>query len=777
MSKTKIAVFVDQLVLGGVQKGAIEEVRLLRKLGYQVQIVSLMRKGFKPEYKKLIKDTPLIFLSDRYPQLFRNSFKFPFFSFFSTLHLFGPILAPFFVKKNEWDIIISHGTTTCLTALSLSKTRSIKYIAVIHDPMEYILKHVYKETPLKYFFGILSPILYTLERAIVKNAQQVAVNSYVHRSFIKKTYHLDPFVLIFGAKPLPRLPRKRQNYLLAVSRWDKGKNPLLLLRIIKKLKRASLVITGSWTRKEDLNWFKSQIDKFQLTKRIKLYPSVSERQLKNLYSQALVFIHPNFEAFGLGGLEAAAHGCPIIIPKGSGITEIFENGKDGFFPQKANLRYFLPAVKTIVSNPQKTTQMGKSAYHKAKFYSWQQHTQKLVSLIEKALPTNRKTIVALETGHASEQYLSGGDKLLEKMARYFPPNFKLTVIIPQIGTEHWQQAQLPNTTLNRLPKTLIDNRPNPLWIFIAYLIRIWQSYWKLRKIGNLDVIYSSTNILPDIAPAFFFKLTHQDIPWIARVHHLIPFPTRRPGNPIINTGSYLMQQVSNMMIKKMSNNTIALNHRLAKTLIKHNFPKKTIEVIGAGIDFEKINQAKPFKNKSFDAVHVGRIHPSKGTSDLVKIWQNVTVDKPEAKAVIIGGGSEEENQKLKNQIKKARLSKKLFIAGYLSEKQLNSTLKSAKIFLFTDHEAGWGLAIAEAMAAGLPVVGYNLEIFGDVFRQGYVTVPLGDTKKFAEKILYLLDHQENYQILQKQALAQARILSWEKTSQRFNKIMQETLKN
>src|SRR4030042_2850025 len=114
MSKTKIAVFVDQLVLGGVQKGAIEEVRLLRKLGYQGQLLSLMRKGFKPEYKKLIKDAPLIFLSDRYPQLFRNSLKFPFFSFFSTLHLFGPILAPFFVKKNEWDIIVSHGTTTCL---------------------------------------------------------------------------------------------------------------------------------------------------------------------------------------------------------------------------------------------------------------------------------------------------------------------------------------------------------------------------------------------------------------------------------------------------------------------------------------------------------------------------------------------------------------------------------------------------------------------------------------------------------------------------------------
>src|SRR3990167_4860333 len=298
--KPKIAVFVDQLVLGGVQKDAIEEVRMLRKLGYQDKLVSLMRSGFKLKYKKYIQDIPFEFLSDRYPLFLRHTFKFPIFSFFSTLHLISPLLAPFFVKKKEWDIIIAHGTTTCLTTLAL-KTRSIEYIAIIHDPMEYILKQVYKETLLKVFFGILSAILFVIEKAIIGNARSVMVVSRIHAPFIKKTYQIEPTILTAGANHLKKLPSRRQNFLLSVSRWEIGKNPLLLLKILENTPNTSLKIAGSWTRNEDLLWFKKQIKKLNLQKRVKIISPVSDKEISRLYSQALAWVHPNFEAFGVGG--------------------------------------------------------------------------------------------------------------------------------------------------------------------------------------------------------------------------------------------------------------------------------------------------------------------------------------------------------------------------------------------------------------------------------------------------------------------------------------------
>lgn len=46
---------------------------------------------------------------------------------------------------------------------------------------------------------------------------------------------------------------------------------------------------------------------------------------------------------------------------------------------------------------------------------------------------------------------------------------------------------------------------------------------------------------------------------------------------------------------------------------------------------------------------------------------------------------------------------------------LYSLLKSSKVFVFPSHEEGWGIAVCEAMAAGLPIVAYDLAPFREFF--------------------------------------------------------------
>ena len=231
-----------------------------------------------------------------------------------------------------------------------------------------------------------------------------------------------------------------------------------------------------------------------------------------------------------------------------------------------------------------------------------------------------------------------------------------------------------------------------------------------------------------------------------------------------------MQIVSNYMIKSKSDLTVALNYSLAKSLADQKFSKNKLIVLGAGIDYEKIANSKKLANV-YEGIFIGRIHPSKGVYDLVQIWQEVVKKIPSAKTIIIGGGSKGQEKRLKTQIKNANLSKNLIFAGYLSDRQVYNYLKSSKIFLFTDYEAGWGIAIAEAMAAGLPVVGYSLEIFGDVFKKGFLTVPLGNTTIFAQKIINLLENKRRYQQMSQEATIQAQKMSWQKTSMKFQQII------
>src|SRR3989344_5763378 len=332
--KLKIGVLVDQLVLGGVQKMAIEDVKNCISIGHEAKLLVLMREGFKKDFAKLASGVQVEFLSDRYPKIFSRSIKFPVFSFFSTLHVLSPFLAPRYLRKNAFDAIISHGTTTCFTAQALRRKLDIPYIAVIHDPMEYILTKCYSETFLKYFFPLLKPILFHLEKNLIGESQQVLIVSKVHEAFLRKTYHINPLIFPFGSYPLDALPEKRGDYILSFSRWEKGKNPLLLLRLLEALPEAKLKIAGTWTSESDYKWFNDEIRRKKLSQRVEVIPFYTEEELRILCQNARVWVHPHFEAFGVGGLEAASCGCPIIIPAGSGVSELFEHGKHGYFPQE-----------------------------------------------------------------------------------------------------------------------------------------------------------------------------------------------------------------------------------------------------------------------------------------------------------------------------------------------------------------------------------------------------------------------------------------------------------
>ena len=770
--KYKIAILIDQLVFGGVQKMALENARILNELGHKTELLVLMRKGYRPQYKSFTRGVAIRFLSDSYPWPLKYSIKFPIFSFFSTLHILSPFLSRLAIKEKEFDIIISHGTTTCFTAQGIKRARHVPFLAAIHDPMDYILKKVYSQSPLRYIFPIITPVLSRLEKNIVKDSKQVLLLSNLHQKFISKTYKIKPAILPPATIVPNRITPKEKKYIMASTRWEAGKNPFLLLKVAKAIPQANIAIAGSWTNQTDYQNFKSQIKKNNLESQIHLFPKISEKRLQALYQESRLFIHPIEEAFGMGGLEAAANACPIIIPDGSGITQHLKNDEDGIFVKRITVKEFVEAAKKLWYKPELARKMGLSARSKIMSLTWESHAKSLLKIIDETFSVKKyTTIVVLETGHASESYLAGGDKLLEKMATYFPDNYKLKIILPEIGTKHWYDSKLKNVELIVLSPTVFDNRLSPTWVFLSYLVRIWQTYWQLRKLKKIGTVYSSTNVLPDVAPAFLYKLTHPQITWIARVHHLIETPLKRPGSLTVNTISYLMQSISNFMMRSKSDQTIALHLRLLDRLIKLRFNKENLSILGAGIDFEKINCVKTPKKKSFDGIFVGRIHPSKGIYDLVKIWQGVVKRFPKAKAIIIGGGSKDQEKKLRLHIKRAHLSNNLIFAGYLSDRRLYHNFRASKIFLFTDYEAGWGLAIAEAMAAGLPVVGYNLEIFGDVFKKGFLTVPLGNTTIFAQKIIQLLENKGNYQQISQEATLQAQKMSWRKTSIKFQKKM------
>jgi glycosyltransferase involved in cell wall biosynthesis len=53
-------------------------------------------------------------------------------------------------------------------------------------------------------------------------------------------------------------------------------------------------------------------------------------------------------------------------------------------------------------------------------------------------------------------------------------------------------------------------------------------------------------------------------------------------------------------------------------------------------------------------------------------------------------------------------------------------LKGCELFVFPSNEEGYGIAIAEAIAADKPVLAYELPHYCEVFNDSLVTAPVGD---------------------------------------------------
>ncbi|MFH1895951.1 MAG: glycosyltransferase, partial [bacterium] len=159
--------------------------------------------------------------------------------------------------------------------------------------------------------------------------------------------------------------------------------------------------------------------------------------------------------------------------------------------------------------------------------------------------------------------------------------------------------------------------------------------------------------------------------------------------------------------------------------------------------------------KKYDAVFVGRLSRTKGVYDLLDIWEQVCKVYPQASLAVVGGGPATLRVELKKLAGDKGLAENIDFLGFVSNEKKYAALKSAQVFLLTSHEEGWGIVVAEAMVCGLPVVGYDLDIFGAVYKRGFLTAPLFDTQAFAKQVLTLLGSSSKHATLASQALAES----------------------
>ena len=150
----------------------------------------------------------------------------------------------------------------------------------------------------------------------------------------------------------------------------------------------------------------------------------------------------------------------------------------------------------------------------------------------------------------------------------------------------------------------------------------------------------------------------------------------------------------------------------------------------------------------------------KGSKDWGEIIRRIQLQVPDANFLFLGTGFNRE--KVLQDLKISNIDCVKVIPEFNS-KQLPSLLSSATVGAFPSYIEGFGFAVLEKLACGLPTVTYDVPGPREMMQHlnPEWMVPAGDVEKFSDQVVKLLTlSEEKYSSLSNKCLEVAQLFSW-----------------
>lgn len=212
--------------------------------------------------------------------------------------------------------------------------------------------------------------------------------------------------------------------------------------------------------------------------------------------------------------------------------------------------------------------------------------------------------------------------------------------------------------------------------------------------------------------------------------------------------------IFNKVIKK-SNKIITVSKFSQKEILKYTQAKpENIKVIYNAIHpnicIDEYDNDRTFKEDYI--LYVGNVKPHKNLKNLIKAFQILKENDSKLKLIIIG----KKEGFINSDTDVVDLSKNLkdvIFTGFLSQKDLISAYRKAKLLVLPSLYEGFGYPIIEAMYNNTPVILSDIEVFREVSDNSSVYFNPNDPNDIAEKILKVADSEElNNELIDKGTL-------------------------
>lgn len=346
--------------------------------------------------------------------------------------------------------------------------------------------------------------------------------------------------------------------------------------------------------------------------------------------------------------------------------------------------------------------------------------------------------------------ISGGDRIFMELSRRWGKRKDCFVTI-YVWSEGYKMCKRQDLSAKNLRFKVSLMKPwKNLGFFVNYIARIFEGVRlgltiKLEN-GENTIIYSASEFWMDSLPCVILKFRFRKTKWVAAWFQTAPSPLKgfsegkRQNRYYFSALLYWLAQLPvKPFISKYADFVLVNNESERKQFPDLSKDGGIIVTLGA-VDLKKINSyiKKHGKTeKKYDAVFQGRFHPQKGVIELVRIWKKVVDKIPSAKLAMIGDGPLMDN--VKSEIKNLNLEENVDVLGYLFDGEKKyKVFSQSKVVLHPAFYDSGGMASAEAMAFGLPAVGFNLKSYESYYPKGMVKVKIGNLGAFSGEVIRLL---------------------------------------
>ena len=199
----------------------------------------------------------------------------------------------------------------------------------------------------------------------------------------------------------------------------------------------------------------------------------------------------------------------------------------------------------------------------------------------------------------------------------------------------------------------------------------------------------------------------------------------------------------------------------AASFLRRALPEAALEIVPNGVDVGAFAGAEPRTDLPAGRriLWVNRLDAQKGFPVALAAFAKVLAEIPDAVLVVVGEGKDREALALLTESARARVD----MRGAVPNDQVPSYLAACEVFVSPAvGQESFGIALVEAMAAGVPVVATDIPGYREVVSDGVegLVVPPRDPEALAAALVTVLTEPELAKRLGEAGRERARTFDW-----------------